>query len=114
MSFVYACKGLLFAFRTQVNFRIHIVALVLVNAAGLFFHIRMYEWLAVWICIALVLAAELLNTALEILTDKLWTEKHRDAGHIKDTGAAAVLVCALVSLVVSGIIFIPYLQAFFR
>lgn len=111
MAFVYAWKGLRYAFRTQPNFRIHIAAVLLVNAAGLCFKIQAREWILIWICITMVLAAELINTALEMLTDKLWPERNPKAGHIKDLAAAAVLVCALVSLATAAVIFVPYIRS---
>lgn len=111
MAFVYAWKGLRYAFRTQPNFRIHIAAVFTVNAAGLYFKIQATEWILIWICIGMVLAAELINTALEMLTDKLWPECNPKAGQIKDLAAAAVLVCALLSLVTAAVIFVPYIRS---
>jgi len=113
LAFVYAWKGLRYAFRTQLNFRIHIAAVLIVNAAGLYFGIQPQEWALIWICIGMVLAAELVNTAIEMLTDKLWPERNPKAGHVKDLAAAAVLVCALVSLVTAACIFVPYLRTLF-
>ena len=67
------------------------------------------EWVAISICIALVLALEALNTALEYLTDLVSPEYHPLAGKAKDAAAAAVLLVALGAIVVGLIVFIPHL-----
>ena len=62
-SFVYAWNGIRYAFRTQPNFRIHLVATVLVNIAAVYFNVGVTAWIAIWICIGMVLAAEQIGRA---------------------------------------------------
>ena len=106
-SFRYAVLGLSDLFRTQPNARIHLLATALVVALGLYFHISRMEWVALSICISLVLVSEALNTALEYLTDLVSPEYHPLAGKVKDVAAAAVLLAALGAVVVGLLIFIP-------
>ncbi|RWU05644.1 diacylglycerol kinase family protein [Pedobacter chitinilyticus] len=106
-SFKFAAKGLSYTIATQPNFIFHVVAAVLVVAAGWYFDISKGEWLAVLICIGLVMVAELLNTAFEALVDWLSPEFNVKAGLVKDIAAGAVLVAALVALVVAFVIFVP-------
>lgn len=113
-SFGYAWEGLKHAFLTQNNFRLHSLSAVLALFMGFLFRISEPEWLAVLICIALVSAAELFNTALEKLCDMVHTGHHPVIKAVKDLSAAAVLISALASLATGGIIFIPKLILFFK
>lgn len=106
-SFKFAVKGLSYTIATQPNFIFHLLAALLVVAAGWYFEISRGEWLGVLICIGLVMIAELLNTAIEVLVDWLSPEFNVKAGLVKDIAAGAVLVAALVALVVAFVIFVP-------
>lgn len=106
-SFGFAIKGLKQGFKTELNFRVHVVAAVLTFVAGWYFEVSLLEWLAIIICIGSVLAAELMNTAIEGLVNLVSPEFNPRAGLVKDVAAAAVLVVALMSLVVGLIIFVP-------
>lgn len=106
-SFKFAAKGLSYTIETQPNFIFHIIAALLVVTAGWYFDISKGEWLAVLICIGLVMVTELLNTAIEVLVDWLSPEFNVKASLVKDIAAGAVLVAALVALVVAFVIFVP-------
>lgn len=108
-SFVFAGKGLTYAFRTQPNFRFEVMSALAVLTAGGYFGISRQEWIACILCIALVLLAELINTSLETLTDLVSPEYHVLAGRAKDLAAAAVFVSAFLAAVVGLIIFVPYM-----
>ena len=104
-SFVHAFRGLNFAFITQRNFRIHLLTLCLVIVAGFFFRLNILEWLIILGCCCVVITAELFNTALEELCNKLHPEKDSQIGIVKDISAAAVLVAAIFALVTGLLIF---------
>jgi len=106
-SFKYAFQGFSHATKTQLNFRVHLFATAIALLLGWYLHLSANEWLWVILTITLVLAVELLNTAIEILTDMVspnWNEK---AGHVKDVSAAAVTIAAFFAIVVGCIIFLP-------
>ena len=110
-SFGYAFNGVMMAIKTQLNFRIHLIATFLVLIAGFYFHLAAGEWKWIALCITLVLTAELMNTALETLTDLVSPERNPKAGMVKDIAAAAVLITAFFSIVIALIIFIPKIMA---
>ena len=110
-SFGYAFKGLGYAAKTQLNFRIHLLATLVAVFAGYALHISVNEWLWVALSIALVLITELVNTALEFLTDLVSPGYNELAGRVKDIGAGAVVVAAVFALVTGLIIFLPKLLA---
>ena len=106
-SFDYAWQGFKYAFTTQTNFRIHLVLAVLAILLGICLHITVMEWLFVSICIALVLFAELINTAVEKLADMVHKDHHPEIKLVKDVSAGAVLIIAVISAVIGLIIFLP-------
>jgi diacylglycerol kinase (ATP) len=108
-SFGYAFKGLAYATKTQLNFRIHLVATIIAAFMGYALHISVNEWQWLLLCVAFVLVAELFNTAIEFLTDLVSPEYNEIAGHVKDISAGAVTVAALFALITGIIIFLPKL-----
>ncbi len=61
---------------------------------------------------ALVIAAELCNTAIEWVVDLVSPEKHPLAGAAKDVAAGAVIILAIAAAIVGLIIFSPYLMTY--
>jgi diacylglycerol kinase len=106
-SFVNAFGGLAGALASEQNLRIHFVCAGCVIAAGCFFGLAAWEWIAIAFAIGLVLSAELMNTALERLADRVSLERHPLIGQAKDCGSAAVLILAATSAAVGGIVFVP-------
>ncbi len=113
-SFGYAFKGLAYACRTQLNMRVHLALTILALFLGWYLAVSLNEWLWIALCIALVLSAELLNTAIENLTDLVSPGYNEKAGRVKDLAAAAVVITAAFALLAACIIFIPKLIAMFK
>jgi diacylglycerol kinase (ATP) len=112
-SFGYAFKGFVYACRTQLNLRIHLVITGIALLSGWYLKISTSEWLWILLCIAIVITAELLNTAIETLTDLVSPSFNIKAGHVKDIAAAAVTITALFAVITGCIIFIPKLIQLF-
>ena len=100
MSFKYAFCGLWFCIKTGRNFRVHTVAAALALYLCYITEQSVTNTAIVSILIAIVLSLECLNTALEQVCDEITLEKREFIKHAKDASAAAVLVCAIVSLAV--------------
>jgi diacylglycerol kinase len=103
-SIGYALKGITILIRTQHNAWLHSVATVGVIIVGFFLHLRRLEWVAILLCIGLVWAAEALNTALELLADEVDRNHRPGIGRAKDVAAAGVLIAAVISIIVAGVI----------
>ncbi|MBR7554331.1 diacylglycerol kinase family protein [Allobacillus sp. GCM10007491] len=103
----FALTGVMTALKTEFNMRIHLIIMIVVILSGILFHISVLEWLFVMLAIGFVLALELVNTVIELLTDELFKEEHETAKNIKDISAAAVLVAAIFAAIVGVIIFLP-------
>jgi diacylglycerol kinase len=108
-SFRYAFRGLGFAIRSEIHVRIHLVATLAVVGAGLYFDLSSTEWCSISLAIGLVIASEILNTAIERLVDIVRPEHDVVAGQVKDVASAASLVAALAAAVVGVIVFGPHL-----
>lgn len=104
-SFGFAINGMVAAWREQLNLKIHSIMAMLVLMLGWQTGISKYEWYTVILCIGLVLAAELFNSAIEKWVDLVQPQRNEMAGRIKDISAAAVLVVALAAAVIGVIIF---------
>lgn len=105
-SFGYAARGIRVLFM-QPNACIHLVAVVLVNLAGVYYAISTTEWCFVWLCIGGVLMAEGFNTAIEVLADRVNPEFDVAVGRCKDIAAGAVLLMVIAAVIVGSIIFLP-------
>jgi diacylglycerol kinase len=107
-SFHCAWNGIRYAFKTQRNMKIHSVAPWGVIALGWYCGIQSWEWAVLVLTMGLVLAAELINTAVEKTVDLYTAKLNPLAGLAKDLAAGAVLVTAIAALIIAGIIFVPY------
>lgn len=104
-SFRHAGRGLSWAVTSQANLRFHLAAAATVLLTALFFHFTALEFVGLVLCFAVVIAAELFNTALEVLIDYAWPERHPMIGRAKDVAAAAVLMAAVGTALVGLLLF---------
>lgn len=108
-GFIYAWQGVKYAFSTQINFKFHSVAAVLTLVLACLLNLNIYEWLWISAAIAIVIIAELFNTAIEVLVDLVSPDYHHKAGIVKDLASAAVLFTAFLSAIIGLCIFVPKL-----
>ena len=99
--FGFAVSGIVAAF-AESSFRTHVAATVAVLLALLWLRPAPMWWALMAIAVALVLAAELANTAVERLADRLHPERHPAIKLVKDCLAAAVLVSSVGALAVAA------------
>ncbi|MEH2224990.1 diacylglycerol kinase family protein [Nostoc sp.] len=108
ISFKYAWAGISYSFQTQRNFRIHISVCAMAIALSVFLHLQAVEIAVIGITSGLVLALELLNTAIESVVDLTVKQTYHDLAKIaKDCAAGAVLVSAFVAMLVAGTLLLP-------
>lgn len=109
-----AFQGLLHVLRTERNARIEGVVGLAVVLAGLIFQISRIEWILLVVLICLVLALEMINTAIEATVDLAMPEWHALAKIAKDSAAGAVLLVTGGSVVVGVLIFGPRIWELLR
>jgi diacylglycerol kinase len=101
-----AFRGLACGTCGQRSFYVHLPMAAAVIACGIIFRAFLWQWCVLLLCITLVLAAEMFNTALECFA-KIITDKHdprmRDA---LDIGSAAVLIASMGAAIVGTIVFL--------
>lgn len=104
-GFGYAAAGIVHGFYER-NFRVHVCAAGFVTWFALrFYELSRAEWAVLLLTFAAVISAELFNTAIERLCDKVSPEKDEHIKHCKDCAAGAVLVCAIFAAVIGVVLF---------
>lgn len=95
-----AIEGILWTARSQKHMRYHFLAAVAVLLVAVFFRISAIEFILLAFAITLVLFAELINTAVEVVVDLVSPEYHPLARRAKDVAAGAVLVASIGAVVI--------------
>lgn len=109
-SFKNAFSGIKQAFRSERNIRFHFFAMVFVLIAAIILKLDLRDWIIILILIGLVMAFELMNTAIETTVDLVvGANYHRLAKKAKDIAAASVLVISILAAIIGIIVFLPYL-----
>jgi diacylglycerol kinase (ATP) len=99
LGFAYA--GLIAAFRRERSFRTHLIFAALAALALVILRPAPVWWALVAVVVALVLAMELVNSAIEAVIDLLHPERHEEIRAAKDMVAGAVLLISLAALIVA-------------
>ena len=107
-SLEFAFTGILTAIKEERNMRKHAATALIVILAGFIFRVSRIEWLFLLLSILLVIAFEILNSAIENVVD-LASHYHFDmlAKKAKDMAAGAVLVVSVLAALIGLLIFIP-------
>lgn len=108
-SFGFAIEGIITFFKTQHNAWIHAFATVIVVVLGFALSVNNTEWCFLITAIALVFISEMLNTAIEFLTDIVSPDYNLKAKKVKDVAAGAVLISAIAAVVIGAVVFLPKL-----
>jgi len=103
-SFNHAFQGLVYAVRYQRNMRIHLVVALLVLVASVLLNLSRVELVIIFVTIAFILMAELVNSAVEAVVDIVTDQFDPRAKAAKDLAAGAVLVAAVNALVVAYLV----------
>jgi diacylglycerol kinase len=106
-SIKYALEGMLWAFRTQANYRIHFLFSLAALIGSYILKVSYEEWLIVLMLIFIGIMVEAINTAIELTTDAIDKEWRTDIKLAKDVSAAAMLIFSLGALIIACIIFVP-------
>lgn len=102
-----AIAGLVWAFKTQPNFKIHIALSLGAVIFGLILHISETEMLIIIFTIIIGMSAEMINTSIESMTDLISSSWHQQAKIAKDVSAGMMLITAMGAVLIALIIFVP-------
>lgn len=106
-SFGYALDGIYLAVKLDQNVRFHLLSSVVVLILCFLLKISTVEFLFIILAIFFVLISEMVNTAIEEMTNLIYKEHHVSARIAKDVAAGAVLLSAVFAVIVACIILLP-------
>lgn len=112
-AFWHAGEGIILILRQQRNTRIIVTCAVLAIGLGASLRLPGLDFAIIVFVAATVLAAEMGNSALEIVCDIVWPEYRESVKRAKDLAAGAVLVLSAAALMVGAALFIPPLLRIF-
>jgi len=102
-AFRFAFSGIVYAFRTQRNFKVHLGITTAVVMVGLWLRLPPERWAVLAVTIGLVFQAELFNTALEAIVDHVSPSFSPLAKVAKDCAAGAVFLSAACAVIVGAL-----------
>ncbi|MDT3402360.1 diacylglycerol kinase family protein [Mucilaginibacter terrae] len=105
----YSVNGIWLAFRNEPNMIFHFVAAIAVILTNSLLNVDRTAWLITLMLIGLAWMAELFNTAIEKLADRVTKEQDSLIGQVKDIASGAVLIICLFAVICATIIYIPYI-----
>jgi len=106
-SIGFAFKGAYHLITREDSVKVQFVIGIIMTIAGFYFELSSTEWMIQILVIALIMAIEGINTAIEEIADFVHPEFHNKIGLIKDIGAGAVFIFAIAALIVGLIIYLP-------
>ena len=107
ISVRHALDGVRQAFTTQPNFRIHLFLSAGAVFLGIVLRIDHWEWIILSLVITVGLVIEMINTAIESVVDLISSQWHLAAKTAKDVSAGAMLIYAIGSMILAGLLFAP-------
>ncbi len=108
-SFWYALEGINHALNSDQNLIIHFIIASLVIAASIIFQVTPFEMGLLGLTILLVIATEMINTAIEKMVDLITKEHRIEAKVAKDVSSGMVLITAIGSLIIGVLVFAPHI-----
>jgi diacylglycerol kinase (ATP) len=110
-SFHFAVQGFRIALATERNIKVMLCGAAFAVVMGIVLRIDLLSWAVIALCCGVVIAAELLNTAIETVVDLVSPEYHPLAGRAKDISAGAVWSLCVIVAIVGIIVFANALLA---
>ena len=108
IGFQAAFKGIVFT-GEGTNFKIMGFIGVVALIVSAILNLSNIEWCLIILCITMVLTAEGINTAIELICDYVNPDYDSKIGRIKDIAAGAVLIGSIGAAIIGTLIFGPYL-----
>ena len=110
-SFQYAFKGAYVLITTEHSIMLQASCGIGVTILGFYYGIRTQEWVMQTLTIGVVLCAEGLNSAVELICNFIHPNHHQKIGKIKDIAAGSVGFVALAAFIIFLLIYYPYFTA---
>ena len=101
-AFIYTFAGLKAAWKNELAFRGEVVVVMIMSPLGLWLGRSAVERALLIASLLLILLAELVNSALEAVVDRIGPQRHELSKRAKDMGSAA----AFISMVTAALVWI--------
>jgi len=99
-------KGIRLALKSERNIRIHFVTALLVMVGGIVFKFSVVEFVLLLFAIAIVIIAEMVNSAIEFTLDAIFHNRYSKlVGMAKDIAAGAVMIATFISIAIGILLF---------
>ena len=108
VSYKYAMRGLWLAVRYEPNMIIHLIAIITVLILNTSLKVSRTDWIISLVLIGVILMAEIFNTALEKLADRVTRDQDPMIGQAKDLASGAVLIMGIAAVICAAILYWPY------
>lgn len=103
-----ALRGIRISIGSERNLKMQLSIMVLLIILGIILEFSLTEWVIIVLTSVVVLATEMINTAIEITIDMVFSEEFNTyAKDAKDVAAGAVLIASIGSVIVGAIIILP-------
>lgn len=106
-AFKHSLDGLKYLFQQERNSKIQLILAILAVGLGMFFELDHMRFAIIFITIGLVLFAEMINTAIEVMLDLYSNEYNEKIKLAKDIASGAVLFISCIAIIVGCCIFVP-------
>ena len=103
-AFIWSAGGIKAAWKHELAFRAQAIVIAMMIPVGIWLGETAVQWALLFGSCLLVLAIELLNSALETIVDRIGLEHNELSGRAKDMGSAASLFSMAAAVVVWGLI----------
>ncbi|MBC53048.1 MAG: diacylglycerol kinase [Gammaproteobacteria bacterium] len=104
----YSCQGLRALWQQEAAFRQEVALSLLLTPVIIMVDVTPAERALLVAALLLILITEILNTAVEVVIDRIGHEKHELSGRAKDMGSAAVMFSLIGAAIIWGIILWPF------
>ncbi len=112
-AFAYSVSGLLAALRFESAFRQELILIAIAAALAAVARLPLLEWVLLVLSMGFVLVAELFNSAVETVVDRISLDRHPLSKLAKDIASAAVFVSICCLLFAFAMLVMPRLSAQF-
>lgn len=100
-------NGLIYAYLNEQSLTLHAVLTIIVLISGFYFHISKMQWAILVVVMAIIMIAELLNTAIEAVVDMVTDKYHPLAKIAKDCASAAAFIASVLAIGLYLYVFVP-------
>lgn len=113
-SVKYSVQGLSYSYKSEQSFWLHAGATILAIILGIICKLKALEWAIIILALGIILAIELINTAIEAAVDLTTTQIHPLAKIAKDCGSAASFVMSIITFIIALLIYVPHFLEMFE